>query len=368
MTIMPRITDEQIAEARNITLLAYMQSTNPGILKHQGGGRYVHKDHDSFVIDNGKGQWYWNSQSQKGHSSIDYLMRVEGMAFIDAVQSLTGDSTPDSQVTSRPPPASVKPEKPKEQPKPFTLPKPAENNDKMIMYLSSRGISDSTARKFINQGLLYESANNSCVFVGRDSQDGNKPKYAAERSITGDGKKDALGSDKAFSFCLPPDNPESKTVAVFESPIDALSHHEIMKIAQSGRGSMQMIENLLADFDGHRLSLAGTASVALTSFLERNPDIQNIYLCLDNDQAGEKATERIVKELLSDSRFADMNIIIAPPPIGKDYNETLTGIQQLIAERNSPERQDPDKARKATHIREAPGFKPTRPAKAGIAI
>ena len=235
------------------------------------------------------------------------------------------------------------------------------------MYLSSRGISDSTARKFINQGLLYESANNSCVFVGRDSQDGNKPKYAAERSITGDGKKDALGSDKAFNFCLPPDNAESKTVAVFESPIDALSHHEIMKIAQSGRGSTQMIDNLLADFDGHRLSLAGTASVALTSFLERNPDIQNIYLCLDSDQAGEKATERIIKELLSDSRFADKNIIVAPPPIGKDYSETLTGIRQLIAERNNPDKQRPDKSRKATHIRENPAFKPARPS-AGVAI
>ena len=363
---MPRVTDEQIAEARNITLLAYFQSTNPGIVKHQGGGRYVHKEHDSFVIDNGKGQWYWNSQSQKGHSSLDYLMRVEGMGFIDAVQSLTGGITPTSHASRPPPPASAKPAA-QEQPKPFALPKSAENNNKMIMYLSSRGISDSTARKFINQGLLYESANNSCVFVGRDSQDENKPKYAAERSMTGDGKKDALGSDKAFNFCLPPDNPGSKTVAVFESPIDALSHHEIMKIAQSGRGSAQMIENLLADFDGHRLSLAGTASVALTSFLERNPDIENIYLCLDSDKAGEKATERIVKELLSNSRFADMNIIIAPPPIGKDYSETLTGIRQLIAERNNLEKQTPGKPRKATHIREAPGFKPTRPA-AGIAI
>jgi hypothetical protein len=95
---MPSVTDEQIAEARNITLLAYMLSNNPGILKHQGGGRYVHKDHDSFVIDNGKGQWYWNSQSQKGHSSIDYLMRVEGMGFIDAVQLLTGGGSPASHI------------------------------------------------------------------------------------------------------------------------------------------------------------------------------------------------------------------------------------------------------------------------------
>jgi predicted MPP superfamily phosphohydrolase len=132
-----------------------------------------------------------------------------------------------------------------------------------------------------------------------------------------------------------------------------------------------MVDNLLADFDGFRLSLAGTASIALTSFLERNLNVQNIYLCLDNDQAGQKATERIINELLSDSRFANKNIIIAPPPIGKDYNETLTGIRQIIAERNSPEKQNQQnrsKPRKATHIKESPGIKITRPRQAGVLI
>jgi len=158
-----RVTDEQIQEARNITFLSYFQSTNPSVLRHKGGGRYVHKDHDSFVIDNGKGQWYWNSQSQKGHSSLDYLMRVEGMGFLDAVQSLSSGTMPSSHET-RPPP--LKSTKPKEQRKPFALPTPAENNDGIITYLRKRGISEATTRKYISQGLLYESANNGCVFVG----------------------------------------------------------------------------------------------------------------------------------------------------------------------------------------------------------
>ena len=195
---MARITDNQIEEARKISLLEYFQSTNPAILRHVGGGRYVHKDHDSFVIDNGKGKFFWNSKGVGGVSSLDYLIRIEGMGFIEAVKSLTEGSMP---IIRTPPIISTKPQEP---PKPFTLPKPAENNDNMIAYLRKRGISESTSRKYINQGLLYESANNSCVFVGRDTQDGNKPKYAAERSITGDGKKDVSGSNKAFSFCLPP--------------------------------------------------------------------------------------------------------------------------------------------------------------------
>ncbi|MDR3020087.1 MAG: DUF3991 and toprim domain-containing protein [Treponema sp.] len=367
---MARVTDEQIEQARKISLLEYFQKTNPIMLRHVGGGRYVHKNHDSFVIDNGKGQFFWNSRGVGGVSSIDYLMRIEGMGFIDAVNSLTTGSLPISEATQRPPLSVPTPAPP---PKSFTLPKPAESNDNMVAYLRSRGISASTTRKYINQGLLYESANNSCVFVGRDSQDGNKPKYAAERSIAGDGKKDVAGSDKAFSFCLPPDKPDTKTVAIFESGIDALSHHEIMMIAKAERGSSQMITNLLADFDGYRLSLSGTVSAALSGFLERHPDIQNIYLCLDSDPAGEKATERIIKELLSDSRYADKNIIIAPTPIGKDYNDALTGIRQILAERNTPERQTQNikKARKSTHIRESPDLRasmPTRRHQAGVSI
>ena len=298
----------------------------------------------------------YESQSQKGHSSLDYLMRVEGMGFLDAVQSLSSGTMPSSHET-RPPPILSKP---KEQRKPFILPTPADNNDGIVAYLRKRGISEATTRKYISQGLLYESANNSCVFVGRDAGDGNKPKYAAERSMTGDGKKDATGSDKAFNFCLPPDKADSTTVAVFESPVDALSHYEIMAVSKAERSTNQMALNLLADFDGFRLSLAGTATVALTSFLERNPHIQNIYLCLDADPAGEKATERIIGELLSDDHFKDKKITIAPPPIGKDYNDTLLDIRRLVQERNNPEQQLGNKTRKATHIREMPISKKER--------
>lgn len=355
---MARVTDEQIEEARKISLLDFFQSTSPGILRHTGGGRYVHKEHDSFVIDNGRNnQWYWNSHGVGGHSSLDYLMRVENMGFIDAVKLLTEGGIPVFRGSWTPPQTSgnATTGARRRRQKPFTLPKPAENNDDMIAYLRKRGISEATTRKYINQGLLYESANNSCVFVGRDTKDGNKPKYAAERNITGDGKKDVAGSDKAYNFCLPPENPDSKTVAVFESPVDALSQHEITAIAQAERSITQRVQNLIADFDGYRLSLAGTGSVALNCFLERHPDVQNIYLCLDADPAGEKASERIVGELLSNSRYADKNIIIAPPPIGKDYNETLSGIRRLLLERNSPEQhQTRNKPRKATHIRETP--------------
>ena len=76
------------------------------------------------------------------------------------------------------------------------------------------------------------------------------------------------------------------------------------------------------------------SSLALISFLERNPNITNIQLCLDNDKAGKEATSRIIKELLSDKRFSHMKITVAPPPIGKDYADTLKAIQQLNKEKS----------------------------------
>ena len=67
-----------------------------------------------------------------------------------------------------------------------------------------------------------------CVFVGKDNA--GKAKFACMRSITGNLRKDVYGSDKEFSFCYPPRNPGSRLVAVFEAPIDALSHATLQEL------------------------------------------------------------------------------------------------------------------------------------------
>jgi DNA primase len=87
-------------------------------------------------------------------------------------------------------------------------------------------------------------------------------------------------------------------------------------------------------WDGHRLSLGGVSSVALKSFLERNPNITEIQLCLDSDNAGRDAATRIVGELLANKQNFDKRIIVAPPPIGKDYADTAKAIQQIHMEKS----------------------------------
>jgi len=317
----PSLSNRKIEDARKVTLLDYMQANEPENIKSVGG-RYIHKIHDSFVIDNGKGQWYWNSKGAGGHNFIDFLMKVENMDFVSAIKFLTeGNGISYDQANSQQNPLNTTITKQMEseqsrappKPKQLILPKANINNDRAVAYLMSRGISKSTIWHCINAGLIYESANKSCVFVGKE---GNTPKYAYERSISGDSKKDVLGADKRYGFCLPPEKPESQgnfTLTLFESPIDLLAHHDIMKMAGK-------------EWGGYKLSLGGVSSAALNNFLEQHPNVSHIYLCLDTDKAGQDATKRIIRELLVDKRTSGIKITISPPPIGKDFTDTLQGI------------------------------------------
>ena len=187
-----------------------------------------------------------------------------------------------------------------------------------MSYLQRRGINPDIINRCIQAGILYESQyynplsehHNAavCVFAGRDESD--KVVFAALRGIFRDFKKDKAGSDKRYNFCFPAKKSKSRHLAVFEAPIDALSHATL----QQRNGW---------EWDGHRLSLGGTSSVALISFLERNPQIRRVILHLDNDEAGIIAARKIKTQLNADSRFSHIRVSVNPPRRGNDYNEAL---------------------------------------------
>ena len=119
----------------------------------------------------------------------------------------------------------------------------------------------------------------------------------------------ALISDLAFHFPL---SLHGQHLIAFESPIDLLSQATLQQCGY------------LADVDfadAHRLSLGGTSDVALVAYLERKPFIKQVILCLDNDEAGRTAPERIRKKLAADSRFEHIGVENRSPQNGtKDYN------------------------------------------------
>jgi len=80
-----------------------------------------------------------------------------------------------------------------------------------------------------------------------------------------------------------PDNSTTNVVAIFESPIDCLSHQTLCK------------QGFIQPFDGWHLSLGGTSILALEHFLQQHPNIKHCIICTDADEAGEKVAAKIAE-------------------------------------------------------------------------
>ena len=83
---MPRLSDEQIAAARKIDLLSFLSAKNRDELIRTGGGEYRTATHGSLVIT--AHYWYWNKGGYGSTSAIDYLVKVCGIPFIEAVREV----------------------------------------------------------------------------------------------------------------------------------------------------------------------------------------------------------------------------------------------------------------------------------------
>ena len=119
------------------------------------------------------------------------------------------------------------------------------------------------------------------------------------------GKGNADGSTPEYSFHW---NGTSDKIFLFEAPIDMLSY-----ISMNPHNWQQN-------------TYAASCSVAdrvLFQCLKDNPNIREVYLCLDNDEAGQKAAKRI-----SDKLFVMGYKSEILTPTYKDWNEDLTTSQK----------------------------------------
>ena len=298
---MSGVSKEQIEKAKEWDLLTYLQAYEPQELKRCGPNEYCTVTHDSLKISHG--MWCWNSQGVGGKTALDYLIKVRGLSFVRAVETLCG---------ACPPPVSERPQ-PKPR-KPFTLPKAAFCPGAMVPYLQARGIDPEIIAACMDAGILYESKKHqNCVFVGKDPA--GRARFACLRGTRDNFKLDAEGSDKRYNFCLASADPDCAQLAVAESPIDALSLATLVK--RSG-GDWR---------DYSYLSLGGTASRALLQYLRDHPQITQVSLCLDNDKGGMTGMEKAEQAIRDDPELSARVTLIYrnPPPkdYGKDYNEFL---------------------------------------------
>lgn len=299
-------TKETIEKAKKIDLLTYLQNFEPDELVRFSRDTFCTKEHDSLKISNGK--WCWFSRGFGGYNALDYLMKVKDLSFMEAMEKLVG--TDDLIVTNN---NNVKEQ---EKISRLILPEKNDNENKVIEYLMKRCIDLEIILDCINDDLIYETKeNHNVVFVGKDFN--NNPRYAGIRA-TNETRfmYDAAGSDKEFSFRILSEK-KNEVLHIFESSIDLLSYATVLKMCNKNYKD----ENLIALAGVYQPSNDKEKTkipLAVDSFLKKNRYIKRIFLHLDNDEAGRRATEYL-KNILK----TNYEVIDGKPFYGKDWNDFL---------------------------------------------
>ena len=276
-------TEEQITRANQTDLVSFLNAQREQLVK--SGREYRWKKHDSVTVS--ANRWYRHSQGRGGYP-VDFVMEFYNATFPEAVKMLTGEEG-EGRNSACPAPSPD-----------FRLPEKEENNDRIIRYLTeNRGIEKNMVEEWIGSGDIYEEKkHHNVVFVGRDAD--GIPRYAHCRG-TGETKYrgDVAESDKSYGFCH---RGTDNQLFVFEAAIDLLSFIQLFPKDWKKRSY---------------LSLGGISSAALMAFLSERPQITSVFLCLDNDHAGNEASEKLAIEI------PDGYSVIRLKPSRKDWNEIL---------------------------------------------
>lgn len=311
------VTPEQSQDAKRVNTYDFLQARYPDTIKRTANDEYRLVEHPSLVITPSNGKWDWKSQGFGGVDPVNFLVKVWGIHYPDAVLEVLGErhSIPD------------RPRPPEAKRKPFSLPPQNKSHERTIAYLMERGIAREIIEACVAAGIIYESSGkyHNCVFVGRDPA--GKARFASSRGIGTDFKRDAAGSEKRYNFCLGSTAP-GDAVTVFESPVDALSMATINRHNPAVGAHWK---------DHSYLSLGGTSPLALLQYLQDRPQTRHVYLFLDNDKAGLEGMERIKGAILQDPVLGKQVVEIGcfPPRHGKDYNEHLLHMSQKSDERKT---------------------------------
>lgn len=301
------ITEEQKECANRVNLPHFLMSHGFDLKK--SGREYIWKEHDSVNIkDNApgeKGQWYRFSTGQGG-DNIGFLQEFTGLSFKDAVEALKGEHYERSFTLSYP-------EK-RQSAKGISL---AENADckRVFAYLcKSRGLDYDIIADLVRKGSISQEQKTGNVLFKYFDDSGRiigaeKVGTSTEHKFKGI----AQGSDSSHGFEVLRGTGEN--AYFFESAIDLLSH-------------LQMHRNL----DNCRLvSMMGVKpNIVLDTMKRHNIAPENIYICSDNDTAGNDFADRLR------AQYPDIKRISTPDRY-KDWNDMLRGAEREV--KNLAERQ-----------------------------
>lgn len=295
---MPHYTESQISAANHVDLAAFLMFRGEKLYRR--GNQYLWEKNQVWI--NGH-EWYSHYESKGGYA-VSFVMRYFGLSFQNAVEELIGGSAisgaQQDMVIAK-------------EMKSLVLPQRSETTNRLLCYLTKeRFIACDVVEYFIKAQTLYEDAKyHNCVFVGIDEN--GVPRHCHIRSTSGNYKRTEAGSQAEYSFHY---DGESEWLFVFEAPIDMLAFITLHR----------------KDWQKHSyVALCSVSERALLHRLNVNPNLRKVVLCLDNDNAGISACERI-KGILENKCYSDVRILRS---VNKDWDEDVkaqNGVTPILAD------------------------------------
>ena len=387
---MAHLEEDIIERAKNTDMIALLESEEGFSFKSTYGEReFKCIEHNSLVVNGNRRRWYWNSRQVGGNNAIDYLVKIRGMNFRDAVLHLVGDR---EQTAYTPIRKAVTENVSVSKPVRFVLPEQAHfpdgrrNYSNIIAYLNKgRGIDMNIINTLIASGQIYQGVQyNGLHIVGyndegmafyrfndnRDWIDYRLQTLRASPTATDTYQAEAVSSKYVDKILLKENTKIFKNNLVVSTGknaqgeisyaafrIASTNYRFRGEVAGSDKASGFLIESegmndcvyvfeSFIDAMSHanlynikygnkdawklhnRLALGGTADTALMELLKRKPNIRNICLCLDNDSAGRAASATIRQKLMS---MGYMNVYERFSR-EKDYNEELMMVRKTEIE------------------------------------
>ena len=387
---MAHLEEDIIERAKNTDMIALLESEEGFSFKSTYGEReFKCIEHNSLVVNGNRRRWYWNSRQVGGNNAIDYLVKIRGMNFRDAVLHLVGDREQTAYMPIR---KAVTENVSVSKPVRFVLPEQAHfpdgrrNYSNIIAYLNKgRGIDMNIINTLIASGQIYQGVQyNGLHIVGyndegmafyrfndnRDWVDYRLQTLRGSPTATDTYQAEAVSSKYVDNILLKDNTKIFKNNLVVSTGknaqgeisyaafrIASTNYRFRGEVAGSDKASGFLIESegmndcvyvfeSFIDAMSHanlynikygnkdawklhnRLALGGTADTALMELLKRKPNIRNICLCLDNDSAGRTASATIRQKLMS---MGYMNVYERFSR-EKDYNEELMMVRKTEIE------------------------------------
>lgn len=387
---MAHLEEDIIERAKNTDMIALLESEEGFSFKSTYGEReFKCIEHNSLVVNGNRRRWYWNSRQVGGNNAIDYLVKIRGMNFRDAVLHLVGDREQTAYMPIR---KAVTENVSVSKPVRFVLPEQAHfpdgrrNYSNIIAYLNKgRGIDMNIINTLIASGQIYQGVQyNGLHIVGYNDEgmafyrfndnrnwvDYRLQTLRASPTATDTYQAEAVSSKYVDNILLKDNTKIFKNNLVVSTGknaqgeisyaafrIASTNYRFRGEVAGSDKASGFLIESegmndcvyvfeSFIDAMSHanlynikygnkdawklhnRLALGGTADTALMELLKRKPNIRNICLCLDNDSAGHTAAKEIAGKLRS---MGYVNIYERYSN-EKDYNDELKKVKSIINE------------------------------------